>query len=325
MRPDCNLCLTTRQSTKAVVILLNLSGEINNDRIVATGLCKTEQILASQRGCGGVDQRMAIDFVVLQQSLIDRKGKRASPVIDNAEGGHCPGGNTEKLFHFFRIAERKPAGPAQKLVQGLQVDLGIFLRGEQEVVSLFILQEQVFGVAAFNLSTQFLAVFDGEKGWMFDCICFESAGIEIGKKGITTHGNSRQIGVEVRGILVGHSETRAGLDKVEDDTANGDCLARSGTYINACSPKGEFGAFFANIHLAKAQALAHIHRAEEIFSRSSGRSSGVEHNLAKVGVVSSNLIARSIFPKILAHCLSKTLIKQGFLCYVACIIEHGCT
>jgi hypothetical protein len=28
----------------------------------------------------------------------------------------------------------------------------------------------------------------------------------------------------------------------------------------------------------------------------SGRSSGVEHNLAKVGVVSSNLIARSIFP-----------------------------
>ena len=28
----------------------------------------------------------------------------------------------------------------------------------------------------------------------------------------------------------------------------------------------------------------------------SGRSSGVEHNLAKVGVVSSNLIARSKFP-----------------------------
>ena len=30
----------------------------------------------------------------------------------------------------------------------------------------------------------------------------------------------------------------------------------------------------------------------------SGRSSGVEHNLAKVGVVSSNLIARSKFSKI---------------------------
>ena len=36
--------------------------------------------------------------------------------------------------------------------------------------------------------------------------------------------------------------------------------------------------------------------------RQSGRSSGVEHNLAKVGVVSSNLIARSNFPTSEALC-----------------------
>ena len=36
-----------------------------------------------------------------------------------------------------------------------------------------------------------------------------------------------------------------------------------------------------------------------IWAFGSGRSSGVEHNLAKVRVVSSNLIARSIFPKAL--------------------------
>ena len=42
------------------------------------------------------------------------------------------------------------------------------------------------------------------------------------------------------------------------------------------------------------KTLRHIHRAVATrLSRSSGRSSGVEHNLAKVGVVSSNLIARS--------------------------------
>ena len=33
----------------------------------------------------------------------------------------------------------------------------------------------------------------------------------------------------------------------------------------------------------------------------SGRSSGVERNLAKVEVVSSNLIARSIFPKMVLN------------------------
>ncbi len=44
------------------------------------------------------------------------------------------------------------------------------------------------------------------------------------------------------------------------------------------------------------------------FARSSGRSSGVEHNLAKVRVVSSNLIARSIYQK-------KPCRKRGaFLC-----------
>ena len=47
--------------------------------------------------------------------------------------------------------------------------------------------------------------------------------------------------------------------------------------------------------LVKIGSMVH-NRVDQLISRSKerGRSSGVEHNLAKVGVVSSNLIARSI-------------------------------
>jgi hypothetical protein len=46
-----------------------------------------------------------------------------------------------------------------------------------------------------------------------------------------------------------------------------------------------------------------------------GRSSGVEHNLAKVGVVGSNPIARSIFKKGLRF------IKRGPFCFSALIFS----
>src|SRR5262245_54727483 len=42
-----------------------------------------------------------------------------------------------------------------------------------------------------------------------------------------------------------------------------------------------------------------------------GRSSGVEHNLAKVGVVSSNLIARSMFLRSLISVVARCTLLRG--------------
>src|SRR3546814_1398536 len=42
-----------------------------------------------------------------------------------------------------------------------------------------------------------------------------------------------------------------------------------------------------------------------VSSRQSGRSSGVEHNLAKVGVEGSNPFARSSFPQKISHLVSR--------------------
>jgi hypothetical protein len=50
-------------------------------------------------------------------------------------------------------------------------------------------------------------------------------------------------------------------------------------------------------------------------SRQSGRSSGVEHNLAKVGVVGSNPIARSSFPV--------PTNPRAFLCFAASGFAFG--
>ena len=60
--------------------------------------------------------------------------------------------------------------------------------------------------------------------------------------------------------------------------------------INFCS----FLRFLCNNAVAFVRTLGHIPVSKRKLPPS-GRSSGVEHNLAKVGVVSSNLIARSIY------------------------------
>ena len=96
-----------------IKIVLNLGREINNDLLMATIFCHLQQILAGQcRGCG-VGQRMTIDFVMLQQALINGKGQPARMVIDDAESGHGPGSNAKQFFHLFRTAKGKAAGSAK--------------------------------------------------------------------------------------------------------------------------------------------------------------------------------------------------------------------
>ena len=70
---------------------------------------------------------------------------------------------------------------------------------------------------------------------------------------------------------------------------------RRGNFAASCALRLVTCARLAGIGLAFNLALRHIRRAA-VKRGKSGRSSGVEHNLAKVGVVSSNLIARSKFP-----------------------------
>ncbi len=63
-------------------------------------------------------------------------------------------------------------------------------------------------------------------------------------------------------------------------------------FVTSCALRRVFCTQVAGISLAFNQALRHIRRAA-VERGKSGCSSGVEHNLAKVGVVGSNPIARS--------------------------------
>ena len=197
------------------MILLNLGGEINNHRLMTTGLCKAQQVFA-RKGCGGgVDQRVAVDFFVFHQPVVNSESERAFTVIDDAKGRHRAGGYTQHFFHLFGAAKGEATGATQQFVQGFQIDLRVFLSGQKKIIALLVLQEQVLGVTTFYLATQLLAVIDGKQRRMFDCLGFKSSGIQIGQQSIAAHGRSWQLSGRIDGILVGHDVTQMRLDLVE--------------------------------------------------------------------------------------------------------------
>ena len=175
-------------------------------------------------------------------------------VVDDAERRDGAGLDAEQFAHQAGRAEREAAG-AELVVQRLQVDARLLGRDHQKHRVLLVLEEQVLGVPAGNRAAQRLALLDGEQRRMRHGRCARCRGCR-GRR--TDRRASRALAVEFPEVTDRLSLRRA--------------------------------------IVAIPDAFWHTGRARRPPSRrlfGCGCSSGVEHDLAKVGVEGSNPFARS--------------------------------
>ena len=148
-------------------------------------------------------------------------------------------------------------------MQALEVDVGVFLRDHEETARLSCPQEQVLGVPAGNLAAQRLRLLDGEQRRMADRGVGDPKPVEIGEKVVGGGGHRDVLGA-------------------------GNCAP--GPIINPDSARLQSPAAFGIQAPGGRSCLTGL-----LSANGCGCSSGVEHDLAKVGVEGSNPFARSSF------------------------------
>jgi len=123
-------------------------------------LDESDQIGGGDRGRRLIGQRMAVDDVVAHQLLVEHNLDLPFRVVDQAENGDRSGDDAEQFHQHLRLAEGHPAGGADQLVDLLQVDHGLLADGDEEIIVLLVLEEQVLGMAAMDFAAQRLRIGD---------------------------------------------------------------------------------------------------------------------------------------------------------------------
>jgi hypothetical protein len=215
------------------------------------------QVVPRDRRRHRVGQRMRIDRGVRHQRRVEHHRDPLRGVVDRAERRHRAGRNTERFHHQVRGAEREPAGRAQSPVQRLQLDGGVLQRGDEEQRALLVAEKQVLGVAAGDAAAQAPRLLDREQRRMADRRVRDAEAVEGGEKLVGRGGRG---GGQGRGHALLVTFFGRGCKALR--------LLAIGTALAA-------RAFLAAV------------------PNGCGCSSGVEHDLAKVGVEGSNPFARS--------------------------------
>src|SRR5690554_3767069 len=206
---------------------------------------------------------MNVHRVEFQKRAIDRELDLFQLVVDDRQWSYSAGNDSQVAHQAIGLAERQATGTEQ-LSERLQIDFPIFQAGYQPHRPLLVAEKEILGVATRQLTAQFLGLLDSEKWRMGNASVSDAHFVETLKELLRGEGR--------RAVL-------QPLFNFTDVMHGGGTIAiRAGT-IKALATPGRKG------YSPSAPSGGRLTRC--------GRSSGVEHNLAKVGVVSSNLIARS--------------------------------
>ncbi len=176
-------------------------------------------------------------------------------IVHRREGRDRARLDAERRPHRLGLAEGEPAGSPDLAMQMLEVDRGTFLGGKQEQAVLAVDKKEVLGVRARNFAAQVARFFDAEQRRMLDRRGLDAEAGEQGEKVFGRRGHERPNCSEIE---------------------------FSSNRVLKASPVALAGRFWHRTALYAAY-----------IKFGCGCSSGVEHNLAKVGVVGSNPIARS--------------------------------
>ena len=125
-----------------------------NLRLVAGRGKETHEIGRRDPGRARVDERMEIQFAERDERTIEHNRDQAVAVVDGGERGNGAGLHAERRPQGLGLAERKPPRRADPAMQPFQVDLRIFLRGDEKQTVLTIDEKEILGVRARNLAAQ---------------------------------------------------------------------------------------------------------------------------------------------------------------------------
>src|SRR5262245_6048068 len=137
------------------------SGERKDARLVAARADEAEEILSCEPGRGGVLQWMKVDLDESEENGIDADGDADLGIVDQGERRDRARRHAEQVEKTLRLAEAE-ASVAQALRHHLQIDSRVVLGDDERGAAVFVHQEQVLGVSAWQPLAQGLGLLDGE-------------------------------------------------------------------------------------------------------------------------------------------------------------------
>ena len=224
---------------------------------------KPHQVLAADRRGHGVDQRMGVDGRVPHQFRIEHHRDAARGIVHDAKRRHRAGHDPQSFKHRVGRTERKPAAGPQPPVQRFELDCGVLERRDEEQRAFLVLQEQVLGMATRDGAAQGLRLLHGVQRRMRHRRVGDPKAVEGGDQVFGRCGHADRGGMEFGG---------------------GDFLHDLATVYRGFRP-----------WLQSPNAFRYRNGPGGLAAlpNGCGCSSGVEHDLAKVGVEGSNPFARS--------------------------------
>src|ERR1700722_18882977 len=227
--------------------------ELDNARGMAAGAEKAYQIIRPDRRRAGVFERMIVERVVRQHRPLQNHRDPTRGVVDRGERRYAARPHAEHLVEQRGRAERE-ARRAEPVGQRLEIDAAFLERDDEPQPGFLVLEEQALAVPAGQCAAQRLGLLHGEN-W---------------RKGVGAVRDAERD--EPREQRVGGQRTG------QHARVRGRPAAAQDLAYRAAPP------------LLRAPSPDMIWIGPPI---GRGRSSGVEHNLAKVGVEGSNPFGRS--------------------------------
>ena len=138
---------------------------------------------------------MIIERFVLHHGGIEHHGDPALGVVDGAERRHRTGRHAPYFGQQIGRTEREAAAGAQRAMQALEVDLGVFQRDHEIERVLLVAQKQVLGVTAWHFTAQGCRLLDGEHRRVFHRRVFDAERVERGEQFV-----GRELGVGIKRV-----------------------------------------------------------------------------------------------------------------------------
>jgi hypothetical protein len=252
-----------------------------------------DQVVAPNRGRHGVAQRMIVEHPVLHHGGIEHHAHPDVGVVQRRERGDGAGLDAERRAQELGRAEREAAAGAEPAVQRLELDRRIFERHHQEQGVLLVLEEQVLGMAAGDLAAQRARLLDREHRRMGHGRVRDAEPVEIREQvvGGGGHGDGTMAGL-VEDNCVGNQRAGDTFSVLPPPCGEGWGGGRAkGTDRANARPIGPGQR--PRLQIRPPFGIASLRRSSPPCPNGCGCSSGVEHDLAKVGVEGSNPFARS--------------------------------
>jgi hypothetical protein len=239
---------------------------------MTAGTDKTQEVGGGEPGGGGVLERMAIDLDKWNEPRIHHRGHASVAIVDQGKWRDRTWRHAEQFGEQLGIAEAQPS-ELEVRCQELEIDASIVLGDHKSCAPFLVGQEQILGMSARQTLAQRLRLLDGEHRLVLHR-----------SRGDAEFGKAFEQSLSIRGHQAKVHAHR--LDQVLDPR---EILMPSRPVARPMDNGGAIN--------YKAQQCLQAQTGwcwQERESRPDrGCSSGVEHNLAKVGVVGSNPIARS--------------------------------